>query len=101
MNKTNTSKFTFRSTSMLLVLACTLTGKSALAEDLVDDSAKPSETNLVLASATRPAVNEQQVARQSDDPAVAEALLNLTTENKLELDMRLSGHKSAVAAADL
>ena len=86
---------------MLLVLACTLTGKSALAEDLVDDSAQTSETNIVLASATRPAVNEQQDARQADDPAVAEALLNLTAENKLELDMRLSGHKSAVPAADL
>lgn len=90
---------------MLAVVACALAGAAALADDLADDvadgDANDRDSNIVLASATPYIDDSRNAAGQKDDPAVAEALAGVAASNKLELEMRLSGHKSALLAADL
>ena len=90
-------------TGIVLALAASaLAGQAALAEDLLLDEATPTQSSIVVADATT-SVNETSTISNADiqDAAVTEALAGVRADSKLELEMRLLGHKSSILTADL
>ena len=82
---------------VLALVATVLTGKAVLAEDLPQDEAMPEKSNIVLATATTSTPHNDARTKTSDtsqDDALKEALEGILADSKLELEMRLSGHKS-------
>jgi hypothetical protein len=92
----------FYKSALLAVAAIALTGTLALADDLSVSGISPADTNIVVAKARLPAKTPSETASLQDDQdeAVAETIENLMDDNKLQLDLRLSGHKSVILAAD-
>ena len=91
--------------SIVLALAATaLTGNVALAEDLPQGEATPEKSKIVLAEATTSTPQNDARTNTNDtsqDEALKEALEGILAESKLELEMRLSGHKSLNLTTDL
>jgi hypothetical protein len=87
---------------VLALAASALTGQAALAEDLLLDETTPTQSSIVVAGATT-AVSETSTISNDDiqDAAVTEALAGVLADSKLELEMRLLGHKSLILTADL
>ena len=87
-------------TALLAVAAIVLTGMLALANEL--PGASPPDTNIVVAKATLPRKPDCDPGSLQDDQeaAVSEAIEGLMEDNKLQLELRLSGHKSVILAAD-
>ena len=90
---------------VLALTASALTGQVAVAEDLPLDQATPTQSNIVVAkatSATTP-VSETSTISNKDiqDAAVTEALAGVLADSKLDLEMRLLGHKSTILTADM
>lgn len=92
----------FYKSALLAVAVITLTGKLALADELPVASTDPENTNLVIAKVTLPAKAgvKTESLQDDQDKAVAEAIESVMEDNKLQLDLRLSGHKSVILAAD-
>jgi len=88
-----------RNGALLAIAALALTGGVASAEE--KPVAEPQTKNIVVAKVTTSAAKPvQQTDRQVHGPAVAQALQGVAADNKLALDLRLSGHKSVLIAAD-
>ena len=92
----------FYAAALLAVAAVALTGKPALADDLSIAETSRVETNIVVAKAGLPknTPTKPESLQDDQDKAVAEAIEAVMEENKLQLDLRLSGHKSVILAAD-
>ena len=84
---------------LLAIAALALLGGVASADE--KPAGVPKTKNIVVAKAVvstaRPV---QQAVRQIQDAAVAQALQGVAADNRLELELRLSGHKSILIAAD-
>jgi len=91
--------------AVLAIAAAALIGKAALADDLTASDADESSTNIVLAKAATPvnqADDKQTSARNyADESGVTEALERVLADSKIELEIRLMGHKSLILTADL
>ena len=91
--------------AVLAIATATLIGKAALAEDLSRNDATEANSNIVLAKAATPtnqATDAQTSASQyADESGVTEALEGVLTDSKIELEIRLSDHKSLILTADL
>ena len=87
---------------VLALAASVLTGQAALAEDLLLDGTTATQSSIVVADATT-AVSEASTISNDhlQDAAVADALAGVMADSKLELEMRLLGHKSQILTADL
>jgi len=100
----NHSTYLYRST-ILAIATLALIGKAALAEDQPESEAHETNSNIVLAKAATPedpAGDSQTSSSQyADESGVTEALDSVLSESKIELEMRLSGHKSLILTADL
>ena len=92
----------FYASALLAVAAIALTGKLALADELPGAGASPPDTNIVVAKATLPTKPDCDPGSLQDDreAAVTDAIEGLMEDNKLQLELRLSGHKSVILAAD-
>jgi len=91
--------------AVLAIATAALIGKAALAEDLSPGDTDESSTNIVLAKAAT-TVNQADGKQTSssnyaDDSGVAEALEGILADSKIELEIRLLGHKSLILTADL
>ena len=88
---------------LLGVTAAALSGNIALADEQATDDVSPTRAVIVLAKASAPSnkANQQALIKEAISAELAEALQGIMADNKLELDMRLSGHKSEFLAADL
>ena len=89
---------------VLALVATVLTGKVVLAEDPPQDEATPQKQNIVLAKTSTSTAHNDARTKTSDtsqDEALKEALEGILADSKLELEMRLSGHKSLNLTADL
>lgn len=91
---------------MVLALAASaLTGKIALAEDVPLDETAPTQSSIVVAKAATATTPVSETSTNSNDDmqdaAVSEALAGVLADSKLELEIRLSGHKSTILTADL
>ena len=87
---------------VLALAASALTGQATLAEDLLPDETTATQSSIVVADATS-AVSETSTISNDhlQDAAVADALAGVLADSKLELEMRLLGHKSLILTADL
>jgi len=92
----------FYASALLAVAAIALTGKLALADELPGAGASPTDTKIVVAKATLPRKPDCDPESLQDDreAAVTDAIEGLMEDNKLKLELRLSGHKSVILAAD-
>ena len=92
----------FHKSALIAVAVIMLTGKPAAADEPPVAGARPLNANIVVATARLPSETEGNPASQEDmqDAAVAEAIEAMIEDNKLELDLRLSGHKSVILAGD-
>jgi hypothetical protein len=92
----------FYKSALLAVAVVTLTGKLALADELPVAGTDPENTNFVIAKVTLSAKAgvKTESLQDDQDKAVAEAIESVMEDNKLQLDLRLSGHKSVILAAD-
>ena len=84
---------------LLAIAALALTGGVASAGE--KPAAEPITKNIVVAKATASTTKPvQQAEKQVHGIAVEQALQGVAADNKLELDLRLSGHISILIAAD-
>lgn len=92
----------FYKRALLAVAVITLNGGLALADEPTVAGTHPANTNIIVAKATPPAKTDSKTESLQDDQdkAVAEAIESVMEDNKLQLDLRLSGHKSMILAAD-
>jgi len=92
----------FDASALLAIAAIALTGTLTLADELPGAGTSPPNTNIVVAKATLSTKTECDPASLQDDQeaAVSEAIAGLMQDNKLQLELRLSGHKSVILAAD-
>jgi hypothetical protein len=86
----------------LAVAVIAMTGTLALAGDLPTVDQSPASTTIVVAAISSPAniASKPRTLQHDQDRAVTEAIENVMADNKLQLDLRLSGHKSVILAAD-
>lgn len=82
--------------ALLSIAVLALTSRMAIADDLPSTDLKPK--NIVIAEAESTPARE--VESQNHDKAVAEALQRINADNKRELELRLSGHRFILLAAD-
>lgn len=91
--------------AVLAIATAALIGNAALAEDAPNDDAADTSSTIVLAEANRPVTRTSKLqtsaSEHADTSGVTEALDNLAADSKIELEMRLSGHKSLFLAAGL
>ena len=92
----------FYKAALLAVAAIALTGTPALADDLSIAETSPADTNILVAKAGLPknTPTKPESLQDDQDKAVAEAIESVMEDNKQQLDLRLSGHKSVILAAD-
>ena len=84
---------------VLVMVALALTGGVASADE--KPVAEPKTKNIVVAKAIASTKNPLQLAdKPVHGAAVEQALKGVAADNRLELDLRLSGHKSKLIAAD-
>jgi hypothetical protein len=91
--------------AVLAIATAALIGKAALAEDLPENEATESNSNIVLAKAAKPADQatdtQTSASEYADESGVTQALESVLSDSKIELEMRLSGRKSLILTADL
>jgi len=88
--------------ALLAVAVIAVTGTLALAGDLpIIDQSSPG-TTIVVAKIDSPAnvASKPRTLQDDQDRAVAEAIESVMADNKLQLNLRLSGQKSVILAAD-
>lgn len=88
---------TLRTAILLGISATALIGTVTLADELADND------RIVLAKASVQAdsTKQQPPGNQAINAALAAAIQGMMADNKLELDIRLSAHKSVFLTADL
>lgn len=94
---------TLRTGVLLSITATALSGTFTLADELAGMEPSPTPAAIVLAKASPKPNNANQptTGQEAINAALAAALQGVMADNKLELDMRLSGHKSVFLAAGL
>ncbi len=98
--KHNTNKLR---SAWLAATAALLAGTVAFADELPVRDLFPLNTRIVIAQLTVPVDRGSRQASLDGarDLAVAKAVAAVKADNKLELDLRLSGHESSLLVADL
>ena len=81
---------------LLAMIVSTLAGRAALADELpatADTDSKP--IVVAMASTTATPTTESE----NDESALTDALESISEDNRIELDLRLSGHTSGLLVA--
>lgn len=94
---------TLRTGVLLGISAIALNATFAQADEPADKDMRQAHAAIVLARASAQSanVNRQVLTSEATTAALAVALQGVMADNKLELEMRLSAHKSVFLTADL
>jgi len=85
----------------LSLLAAILIATAALGEDLSASEATAASTNIVVTAVAPASAVSKTNTNEAQDAAVTKALEGVLADSKLELELRLSGHKPEILSAAL
>ena len=85
----------------LSLLAAILIATAALGEDLSASEATAASTNIIVTEVAPASAVSKTNTNANLDAAVTKALEGVRADSKLELEMRLSGHKLEILTAGL
>lgn len=85
----------------LSLLAAILIATAALGQDLSASEATVASTNIVVTAVAPASAVSKTNANANQEAAVTKALEGVLADSKLELELRLSGHKLEILTAAL